>query len=88
MNRVFEFDAAKSAANRSKHGIDFEEAQLLWKDGELLVGPAQTSEEPRWLAIGMIGDKHWTACFTLRGEAIRLISVRRARYGEIEHYES
>ena len=27
----FEFDPAKSAANRDKHGIDFVEAQGLWR---------------------------------------------------------
>ena len=28
----FEFDAAKSAENKRKHGLDFEEAQALWAD--------------------------------------------------------
>jgi uncharacterized DUF497 family protein len=28
----FEFDLKKSASNRKKHGIDFEEAQELWID--------------------------------------------------------
>ena len=28
----FEFDQAKSEANRLKHGIDFVQAQELWKD--------------------------------------------------------
>nr|WP_234837907.1 BrnT family toxin [Sinorhizobium medicae] len=35
-----------------------------------------------------MGGKHWTAVFTYRGTAIRIISVRRARKQEIEHYES
>lgn len=83
----FEFDAAKSEANKAKHGIDFEEAQSLWKDERLLEAPARTEDEPRFLAVGRIGGVHWSAIFTRREERIRIISVRRARKSEIEHYE-
>ena len=41
MNLVFEFDEAKSAANKTKHGIDFVSAQELWKDDELVIFPAR-----------------------------------------------
>ena len=84
----FEFDAAKSIANKFKRGIDFEEAQSLWMDPRLLEAPARTEDEPRFLAVGTIKGKHWSAVFTLRGDKIRLISVRRSRQEEIEHYES
>ncbi len=84
----FEFDAAKSASNRTKHGIDFEEAQALWSDPLLLEAPARTLDEERFLAIGRIGPRHWTAIFTLREGRRRIISVRRARPEEIDRYES
>lgn len=84
----FEYDPGKSAANRKKHGIDFDEAQALWHDVRLLEAPANSVDEPRFLVIGMIGPKHWTAVCTYRGEQVRIISVRRARKQEIEHYES
>lgn len=83
----FEFDTAKSKANKAKHGIDFEEAQELWRDPGLLEAPARTEDEPRFLAIGKIGDAHWSAIFVRRGERTRIISVRRARRTEIERYE-
>lgn len=83
----FEFDLAKSATNLEKHGIDLDAAQALWLDERLLEVTAKTEDEPRFLAIGKIGGKHWTAVFTYRGKAIRIISVRRARKLEIEHYE-
>lgn len=83
----FEFDPAKSATNKEKHGIDFVEAQALWSDPLLIEAPARTMDEPRWIAVGRIGAKHWSAVFTLRDERIRLISVRRARPEEVEHYE-
>jgi hypothetical protein len=84
----FEFDAAKSESNRTKHGIDFAEAQRLWNDPMLLEIPAKTEDEPRFLVIGLIDGKHWSAVLTCRGANIRLISVRRARTEEVALYES
>ena len=89
MNFVFEYDEAKSAANKSKHGIDFVLAQELWKDDQLVFIPANETEgEARSGAIARLNGKHWTAYFTIRGENIRLISVRRSRKNEEEFYEN
>ena len=84
----FEFDSRKSNSNLIKHGIDFVEAQLLWLDPDLLEVPAKTIDEPRYLIVGKMLDKHWSAIITYRDENIRIISVRRARDEEIEIYES
>ena len=84
----FEFDPAKSRANRRKHGIDFVKAQSLWDDPDLLEIPARTSDEPRSVVIGRIGKKHWSGIITHRDEGIRIISVRRSRREEVELYES
>jgi len=84
----FEFDAAKSESNRTKQGIDFVEAQRLWNDPMLLEIPAKTDDEPRYLMIGLIDEKHWSAVITYRGANVRLISVRRARTEEVKLYES
>ena len=84
----FEFDTAKSESNRAKHGIDFVEAQGLWNDPMLLEIPAKTDDEPRYLAIGQIDGKHWSAVITYRGVNVRWISVRRARTEEVALYES
>jgi uncharacterized DUF497 family protein len=84
----FEFDPAKSESNRVKHGIDFDAAQSLWNDPMLLEIPAKTDDEPRYLVIGCIGEKHWSAVITYRGVNLRLISVRRARTEEVALYES
>jgi uncharacterized DUF497 family protein len=85
---LFEFDEAKSQTNLAKHRIDFVDAQLLWNDSRLLEIPAKTEDEPRYLAIGMINGKHWSAAITYRGTYIRLISVRRSRAEEAALYES
>jgi uncharacterized DUF497 family protein len=84
----FEFHAAKSESNRTKRGIDFVEAQSLWGDPMLLEIPAKTEDEPRYLVIGLVDGKHWSAVITYRGANIRLISVRRARTEEVVLYES
>ncbi len=84
----FEYDPGKSAENKRKHAIDFEEAQALWADPALVEIPARTSDEPRWLLIGKIEEKHWSAVITRRENYIRLISVRRSRDGEVKIYEN
>jgi len=84
----FEFDEAKSQANLSKHGIDFIDVQLLWNDPWLLEIPAKIEDEPRYLVIGLINGKHWSAVITYRSTHIRLISVRRSRAEEVALYES
>ncbi len=84
----FEFDPAKSEANKHKHGIDFVEAQALWDDPDFVEIPARTTDEARFLAIGKIAGKHWSGVITYRGDRIRIISVRRSRDEEIEIYES
>lgn len=84
----FEFDPNKSHANRHKHGIDFDQAQALWYDPDRVEVPARTLDEPRWLVIGRIDGKHWSAVVTPRQDNIRIISVRRSRVEEVAIYES
>ena len=83
----FDFDARKSEENKRKHGIDFLEAQALGDDPDLIEIPARTVDEPRYLVIGRIKDKHWSGIITYRDEKIRIISVRRSRKEEVEIYE-
>lgn len=83
----FEYDPEKSAENKRKHGLDFEEAQALWNDAALVEIPARVTDELRWVVIGKLEEKHWSAVVTRRGESIRLISVRRSRDEEVAIYE-
>jgi uncharacterized DUF497 family protein len=85
---MFEFDERKSRANAKKHGIDFIQAQELWNDPDVMEIPAMTIDEPRYLVIGRIGPKHWSAVITYRNQNVRLISVRRSRPEEVALYES
>jgi uncharacterized DUF497 family protein len=83
----FEFDPSKSAANKDKHGIDFDEAQVLWDDDNRIEFDARSTDEQRFATVGRIGEKLWAAYFTMRGNTVRLISVRRARDSESKSYE-
>lgn len=84
----FQYDQKKSASNLKKHGIDFEQAQRLWDDPNLVELAAKSDDEPRFIVIARINGQCWSAVFTYRDGEIRLISVRRSRTTEVELYES
>ena len=84
---IYEFDEAKSAANRAKHGLDFSEAQKLWQDVDAVELPAHSEAEPRKMLVARLKGKVWSAIFTEREDRIRIISVRRARTSEEAIYE-
>jgi len=83
----FEWDPSKSIANKEKHDIDFETAKRLWSDENRVEIHASHPVEDRWILIGKKDDKLWTAIYTLRGNTIRIISVRRSREKEVELYD-
>jgi hypothetical protein len=84
----FEYDHKKSISNLKKHGIDFDAAQELWLDPDIVEVQANSENEPRFLVIARMIKKHWSAVITKRGSIIRIISVRRSRKTEVELYES
>jgi len=84
----YEYDENKSLSNKQKHGIDFEEAKLLWSDDKMVEIKASYEDEIRFISIGKIQNKFYTIVTTYRGEKIRIISARRSRKKEIDIYES
>ena len=82
----FEFDPRQSESNKAKHGIDFVEAQALWKSRHVLLS-AKDALEKRYLVIGTIDGEHWSAIITYRGATIRIISVRKSTAAETDTYE-
>jgi uncharacterized protein len=88
-SNAFEFDPKKSARNKVKHGIDFEQAEALWQDKNGVTLVSNFGDEQRFLYVAKMPEtgKLWAAIFAYRGEAIRLISVRRAREIEVQTYE-
>lgn len=82
----FEWDDEKSQSNKAKHGIDFDTARDLWNDSNRIEIHTSYPLENRSILIGRIDKKLWTAIFSRRGNAIRTISVRRARKQEAKLY--
>lgn len=82
----FEFDSRKSISIKEKHGIDFEEAQSLWGDPNRVIVPVRSQNEERYALIAASRTGLWTYIFTVRGEKLRIISVRKARNEEKEGY--
>ncbi len=85
---MLEYDPDKSAANMAKHGIDFEQAQELWLDEARAEVESEGGAEVRWLLMGKIERRHWTAVYTMRDGKVRIISVRRSRANEVRDYGS
>lgn len=81
----FEWDEKKSASNLIKHGFDFITASELFLHPHIRIR-SDRHGEVRYRAIGRLGRDWVTVAFTYRGEAIRIISVRRARDEEKELY--
>ena len=53
MSMKFEYDPAKSAANKAKHGLDFEEAKALWKDENPCCAPGSRA----FLSLAALGAR-------------------------------
>lgn len=84
----FEFDPAKSASNKAKHGLDFIEAQALWTDACRMRVPAKIiGGEVRYAVLGSIGRVLHTVIVTYRGACIRIISARPSSPAEKQNYE-
>lgn len=81
-----EWDEEKSRTNKAKHGIDFDTIRDLWEDSNRVEIQTSYPLENRSILIGKIDKKLWTAIFTRRGNAIRIISARRARKQEAKLY--
>jgi len=84
----FEWDPIKSATNNSKHGMDFESAKDLWRDDNRVEIHVPYPDEERFIIIGKLYNKHWTAVYTMRDTKIRIISVRRSREKEVQLYDN
>jgi hypothetical protein len=84
----FEWDIVKSATNNTKHGIDFETAKDLWRDQNRVEIRIRYPDEERFIIVGKLNNRNWTAVYTTRTDIIRIISVRRSREKEVQLYEN
>ncbi|MFM9978353.1 MAG: BrnT family toxin [Sphingomonadaceae bacterium] len=84
----FEWDDAKRASNIARHGIDFIDAISLFDGRPVIALPSSFVGELRFLTTGVVASAIVTAVWTRRSEAIRIISVRRARDSETRAYHA
>lgn len=80
---AIEFDPAKDAENRAKHGLSFGDFQGFDNEPLVLIDDRFDYGEQRYRAIGRISGKGHCLVFTTRGGTMRLISYRRAREKEM-----
>ncbi len=83
----FEWDEQKRRANLEKHGLDFFDVSAVFETPYVVVPSARGGEKDRFLAIGLFEGRFVTVVYTTRGEAVRVISFRRARYDERQKYQ-
>ena len=83
---MFEWDEEKRRLNLRKHGIDFVDAQSVFAEGSVYTYPSPKNDEDRWVTVGPVENRLIAVIWTDRGDAVRLISARRARNEEKRHY--
>ena len=89
----FIWDLEKDAVNRSKHGVSFETAALVFDDPfHLSVLDRVVEGEERWRTMGQIGGLViLVVAHTYKEqdgeETIRIISARKATRSERRYYE-
>lgn len=83
----FEWDDQKAETNLAKHGVSFAsvrsfefETALVWEDDRADYG------ELRMVALGLVGTRVHQLVYTMRGDTMRVISLRKANARETKTY--
>lgn len=84
----FEWDDAKRESNLDKHGLDFRFVDELFNGRAMVTLDSPRGEEMRFRSICEWSGLHLAVIWTLRDEARRIISLRRARDGEKRAYQT
>jgi uncharacterized DUF497 family protein len=84
---ILEWDEAKRLSNLRKHGIDFRNAaEVLAGFTYTVADDRRAISEQRYCSLGLLGAFVVVVIHAERGDAIRVISMRRARKHETEIY--
>jgi len=85
---VYQWNKDKATANLRKHEIDFADAVSVFSDNLAITIPDERFDEERFVTIGLDGfGQVLVVIYTLRGEAIQIISARKATKQERRQYE-
>jgi hypothetical protein len=85
---AFEWDEGKRERNRDRHKVDLLEGASLFDGRPVITVPSPRGDEARFVTTGRLGATFYTVVWTWRGEAIRLISLRRARDAEQQAHQA
>ena len=89
MVMAIEFVPEKDAANIAKHGVSLSTASEMVLDDAVICADTRFDYgEERFNAYGLIGETLHAMTFTLRGNDIRVISLRRARAKELKRFST
>lgn len=84
---LVEFDPSKDAANLTRHGVSLALAgKLAWDAALVWVDSRFDYDELRMIALAPETNTLYYVAFVDRGEARRIISLRRATRREVKHY--
>ena len=85
---TYEWDSAKAEINEAKHGVAFEAAlDFDWDTALVAEDDRFDYGEPRFIAFGLIADRLHVLVYTMRGETVRIISLRKANEKEETIYD-
>ena len=85
---LIEYDAVKDRCNRDKHDLSLAQAGMMdWANALIRVDSRFDYNEVRYQALGLLAMRVHLAVFTIRDEALRMISLRRANRREERRYE-
>jgi|SRR6185312_7269713 len=78
---TFEWDENKREQNIKKHGIDFDDARIIFDDS-FLFRSSKRGTEARYIVLGFLDTVEVAVICTFREDRCRIISARRARTNE------
>jgi uncharacterized protein len=85
---VYEWDSVKASSNLVKHAVHFADAVSVFADDMAVTIEDDHPGEERFITIGMDGfGRILVVVFAWRGDAIRIISARKATKNERKQYE-
>lgn len=83
-----EFDPRKDQVNQNQHGISLAQAKSFeWDTALIAADTRKVYNEERHVAHGFIAGRLYCLVFTVRGDALRVISLRKANQREVNSYE-
>lgn len=84
---TYEWDSEKADQNLAKHGIDFADAVTAFEDLNAMTIADPDHEEERFITLGMDAQARLlVVVYTYRGDALRIISARKAEKKERSQY--